>query len=442
MTFTTTIEKLVIGGSGLGHLPDGKVVLVPYVLPGEEVEVRPVSRKKNYVEARAVKVLQPSADRVNPPCPYFPQCGGCDFQHVRSASQADLKNRILLEQLERSGLKQESSSFLLSPLPAPQPFHYRQRIRLHVGENGELGFHRGQSHEVKAISACLLAGPLLNDVLDYLLNTSPFAKVSSLSTSLELLLSPAEDLVVILLHLSRKPRPSERKVLEEIAAGHGSIKHVVVAATGSGIADIFPGNKAADGQPLLNFSQAMPAGGSLRMTIEPGGFCQVNSEQNEQLIALVMEWAKVDLRHEVLDLFCGMGNFSLPLARQAQAVVGMDLQRSAIRSAKRNAEINDIVNCNFSQNSALAGAKSLAAGGEKFAVALLDPPRQGCAEILPYLPELGIARIIYVSCDPATLCRDLVLLAREGYEVEKMKMVDMFPQTHHLETIVSLRRSR
>ncbi|MCJ7602449.1 MAG: 23S rRNA (uracil(1939)-C(5))-methyltransferase RlmD [Desulfobulbaceae bacterium] len=442
MTFTTTIEKLVIGGSGLGHLPDGKVVLVPYVLPGEEVNVRPISKKKNYVEARVVKILQPSVERVNPPCPYFPQCGGCDFQHIRSEKQTDLKNRILLEQLERSGLKQDSRSFLLPPLPSPEAFHYRQRIRLHVGKDGELGFHRNQSHEVKPISACLLARPQLNDVLDYLINKSTFDKVAALTTSVELLLSPAEELVVILMHMSRRPRPAERKVLEELAAGSSNIKNVVVAATGSAIADVFPGNKAGDEQPLLYFSHALPDGDSIRMTIEPGGFCQVNSDQNDNLVALVIEWAKLDLRHKVLDLFCGMGNFSLPLARQVRSVIGMDLQRSAIRSAKRNAEINDIMNCTFSQNSAVAGTKSLAATGGKFDIALLDPPRQGCAEVIPYLSETGVAQIIYISCDPATLCRDLLLLEGEGYEVEKMKMVDMFPQTHHLETIVSLRRFR
>jgi len=442
MTFTTTIEKLVIGGNGLGRLPDGKVVLVPYVLPGDEVEVRPISKKKNYVEARVVKILQPSADRVIPPCPYFPQCGGCDFQHISSESQADLKNRILLEQLERSCLKQDSKSFLRPPLPSSEAFHYRQRIRLHVGKDGELGFYRNQSHEVKPISACLLARPQLNDVLHYLINKSPFAKVAALTTSVELLLSPAEDLVVILMHMSRRPRPAERKILEELAAGSRNIKYVVVAAAGSGIADIFPGNKAGDGQPLLFFFHALPDGDSIRMTIEPGGFCQVNSDQNDNLVALVIEWAKLDLRHKILDLFCGMGNFSLPLARQVKSVIGMDLQRSAIRSAKRNAEINGIVNCTFSQNSAVAGAKSLAATGGKFDIALLDPPRQGCAEVIPYLSQIGVAQIIYISCDPATLCRDLILLEGEGYEVGKMKMVDMFPQTHHLETIVTLRRPR
>ncbi|TFG37535.1 MAG: 23S rRNA (uracil(1939)-C(5))-methyltransferase RlmD, partial [Desulfobacterales bacterium] len=327
MTFTTTIEKLVIGGNGLGHLPDGKVVLVPYVLPGEEVDVRPISKKKNYVEARVVKILQPSADRVNPPCPYFPQCGGCDFQHVRFEKQADLKNRILLEQIDRSGLKQGSKSFLLPPLPSPTAFHYRQRIRLHVGKDGELGFHRNQSHEVKPISACLLASPQLNDVLHYLINKSPFAKVAALTTSVELLLSPAEDLVVILMHMSRRPRPAERKVLEELASGDSNIKHVVVKATGSGMSDVFPGNKTPDEPPLLYFSHAAPGGDSLRMTIEPGGFCQVNAEQSEKLVALVIEWAEIDSGDKVLDLFCGMGNFSLPLARQARSVIGMDLQR-------------------------------------------------------------------------------------------------------------------
>ncbi|MEW6518826.1 MAG: 23S rRNA (uracil(1939)-C(5))-methyltransferase RlmD [Thermodesulfobacteriota bacterium] len=440
MALSVHIEKLVIGGSGLGRLPDGKVVLVPYVLPGEEVEVRPISKKKNYIEARAVRILRASVDRAEPPCSYFRQCGGCDFQHVLFARQADLKNQILFEQLGRSGLTQDSRSFFLPPLPAPRPFHYRQRIRLHVGKDGKPGFHRGQSHEVIAVHACLLARPLLNEVLAYLIKQPAFAAIAALTASLELLLSPAEELVAILLHLSRKPRPAERKALEELAAGHSSIKQVIARTADSAVADVFPGGQVGDEQSLLSFSHAMPAGDHLRMSIEPGGFCQINAEQNEQLIALVLEWAELADGHKVLDLFCGMGNFSLPLARQALSVVGMDLQRSAIRSARRNAGINGIENSIFTQASALAGAKSLAAGGEKFALALLDPPRQGCAEVIPYLPELGVTRVIYISCDPATLCRDLVILEREGYGVEKMQMVDMFPQTHHLETIVSLRR--
>jgi 23S rRNA (uracil1939-C5)-methyltransferase len=440
MTITVVIEKLVIGGSGLGRLPDGKVVLVPQVLPGEEVEVRPVSKKKNHVEARAVKILRPSPDRVDPPCPYFPRCGGCDFQHIRFARQAELKNRILLEQIERAHFRSDPGLFLTPPLASPEPFHYRQRIRLHVGKDGEVGFHRHQSHEVEPVSACLLAGPLLNEVLAYLASASPFAKIARLTASVELLLSPAEQKVAVLCHLSRRPRPAERKVIAELAAGNGIIKSVLVAAAGSGMTDVFPGRESPEAQPLLSFSHRLPAGDSLQMTIEPGGFCQVNGAQNENLIALVLEWAGDGAGRKVLDLFCGMGNFSLPMARRVASVAGMDLQRSAIRSAGRNAEMNGIANCTFSQHAAREGAELLASRGEKFDLVLLDPPRQGCAEVIPVLPELGAAQIIYISCDPATLCRDLLLLEQEGYGVEKMKMVDMFPQTHHLESVVSLRR--
>jgi 23S rRNA (uracil1939-C5)-methyltransferase len=442
MTITVKIEKLVIGGNGLGRLADGRVVLVPHVLPGEEVIVRPISKKKNYVEARVVKILQPSADRINPPCPHFPRCGGCDFQYVRFEQQAELKNQILLEQIERSRLRSDSSLFLTPPLPSPQAFHYRQRIRMHVGKNGEVGFHRHQSHEIEPISACLLAGSLLNEALAYLVNASSFDKISRLANTVELLLSPVEEKVVVIIHMSRRPRPAERKVLEEIAGGNGNIKSVLVAAADSGMADVFAGRECRDAQSLLFFSHSLPDENSLQMTIEPGGFCQVNGGQNENLIALVLEWAKVDAGHKVLDLFCGMGNFSLPIARHAASVVGMDLQRSAIRSAERNAKINGMVNCTFSQHAAREGAEHLVHGGDKFDLVLLDPPRQGCAEVIPLLTEFGAAQIIYISCDPATLCRDLLLLEQEGYAVEKMKMVDMFPQTHHLETIVSLRRRR
>ncbi|MBI5557016.1 MAG: 23S rRNA (uracil(1939)-C(5))-methyltransferase RlmD [Deltaproteobacteria bacterium] len=435
-----TIEKLVIGGHGLSRLADGKIVLVPFVLPGEEVVVRPVSRKKSFMQASVVDILKPSPDRTKPPCTYYPRCGGCDFQHVRADRQADLKNRILLEQLERSTLQADCGKLLSPPLSSPQPFHYRQRIRLHVGKNGELGFHRGQSHEVEPITSCLLARPPLNEILAYLAGHPSFYKIAPLTTSVELLLSPVDEAVVVLLNLTRKLRPAERGVVEELASGDSRIKSVVVLATGSGVPELFSRGEPKGEQPLLHFSHLLPDGDRLGMTIEPGGFCQVNSAQNENLTSLLLDWARVDGGSRVLDLFCGMGNFSLPLARGVKSVTGMDLQRSAIRSAIRNAKLNDIVNCAFAQNASLNGAKQLAANGEKFDLVLLDPPRQGCAEVIPVLPGLEAAQVIYISCDPATLCRDLLLLEGAGYEVERMKMVDMFPQTHHLETIVSLIR--
>ncbi len=440
MPFSVTIEKLIIGGLGLGRLPDGKVVLVPGALSGEEVVVAQVSGKKSFITARLIDVVKPSSFRTEPPCPYYERCGGCDFQHVHPARQAELKNLILQEQLQHNGFSSRYMDFLQQPLPSPGSFHYRQRIRLHVDQDGRPGFLRHQSHQVEPVSNCLIARPELNDVLSSLIAGALLRKVSLLVDEIELLLSPEDGKVVVLFHLARKPRPAEKKVFEELAVSHELVKSVLVSSAGYGVVDAFSCLECDEKMSFLHFFYSLP-GGSLRMTVEPGGFSQVNLEQNENLIDLLLDWAKVDETSKALDLFCGMGNFSLPLARRAGSVAGMDLQRSAIRSAVRNAERNSITNCSFSQISSLEGARQCVENGKKFDLVLLDPPRQGCAEVIPFLPSLGPSQIIYISCDPATLCRDLLLLEEKGYLIEKMKMVDMFPQTHHLETIVSLKSS-
>lgn len=432
------IEKLIIGGAGLGRLPDGMVVHVPQVLPGETVSVKAVSTKKNFMQAGLVEVLEPSVHRVEPSCPYYGHCGGCDFQHIAPEIQAQFKNDILREQLQRTPFQHDVAAALTPPLPSPNSFHYRQRIRLQVGEDGELGFYHFQSHAVAIIDHCLLARQPLNDALAWLQNRDDFYQLLAITTSLEMLFSPKDEQVVLLFHITRKPRPTDVKRFKKIVLTSNVIKSVIVLATGYGMVGSYGTEKTLKNQHLLHFTHLLPSGNRLSMSLEPGGFSQVNLEQNDNLIALVLDWMQVDKQGRALDLFCGMGNFSLPLAQQMAEVVGMDLNRSAIRSAKRNAEANQCGNVFFAKSSAVDGAKGLVESGETFNLILLDPPRQGCAELIPFLPQLKASQIIYISCDPATLCRDLLLLEKEGYRVNKIKMVDMFPQTHHLETVVSL----
>ncbi len=432
-----TIEKLVIGGQGLARLPDGMVVLVPHVLAGEKVQVRPVRRKKSFMEARLVEILEPSEDRATPPCPYFFHCGGCDFQHARIDRQAAVKKTILDEQLHRFFFQVRAKDICSAPMASPKPFYYRQRIRLQMDEEGSLGFYRHHSHKVEEVSSCMLARPELNTMLDYLDNSVDFAGLKEYVRSVELLLSPVDEKIILLLQMRRKIRPAEKKRIEKTVNHSEMIKAAVVSAEGQGSVTFFNEN-LSEVNSMLFFDHVLPGGERMRMSLEAGGFSQVNPEQNENLIALVMEWADIERDNRVLDLFCGMGNFTLPLARFAKDVVGMDLQRSAIRSARRNADANGLGNCLFTKYSAVEGARSLVERGEKFDLVLLDPPRQGCADVIAFLPGLDAKQIIYISCDPATLCRDLLLLEKEGYEIEKIKMVDMFPQTHHMETVVSL----
>ncbi len=422
------IDKLVVGGQGLGRLADGMVVLVEGVLPGERVTVHPGARRGGYRQAELVAVLEPSPDRVVPPCPHFGRCGGCDFQHVASPRQASVKGEIFLEQLTRQGLQEPP--VLLAPLAAPDPFHYRQRIRLQVAGR-EFGFRRARSHQLEPVTACLLARPEINEVLGRLESSPTLVRLLRQGLEIELMASPRDGDVVLLVHFQRKPRPADCQAAQAAVVETG-VTGLLLVAAGHGVVGPFGG----DAEALLRrfvLPGRGPGGRDLLLAVEPGGFSQVNPAQNVNLVGELLAWAGRPGR--VLDCHCGMGNFSLPLAAVADEVIGCDVQGAAIRSGRRNATANGLGNCRFEKRSARDFVGELVAAGETFDTVLLDPPRQGCADIVPQLPSLKPQRLIYISCDPATLVRDLATFSGLGYATRRLRVVDMFPQTHHLEAI-------
>jgi 23S rRNA (uracil1939-C5)-methyltransferase len=434
-----TIEKIVAGGLGLGRLASGLVVMVPGTLPGERVRITEQRRRKGYLEAEAVEIVEPAAARVMPACPIFGRCGGCDLQHAAYPAQVALKTAVLREQLGRINL---AGDVWQEPLAASAPFGYRQRIRLQVDEStGRFGFYRPRSHQVEPVTRCLLARPEINEIWRQLQAQETLPLLLAHCRSLEISVSPDDGGVALLFLLRRKPRPRELQLAREICGNFSGLLGCLF--TGPDFEAMDPlGQQSGPPSFLSRFTLPASVTGSrpLTLTVEPGGFCQVNSSQNEQLVRTLLAWAALEPGERVLDLFCGMGNFSLPLALAAREVVGCDLQGAAIRAAKRNAEQAGLTNCRFLRQPAAAGAREMLTGGERFDLLLLDPPRQGCADLLSLLPELGARRLIYISCDPATLARDLVGLREQGFQLRRLQMVDMFPQTHHLETITLLER--
>lgn len=440
------IEKIVAGGLGLARLSDGQTLFVAGTLPGERVRARIVRRHKHYNEARLVEVVTPAVERREPPCPHFGACGGCDLQHADYAAQLRIKETILRELLERGGISEAGEVFPLTVAASPQEFGYRQRIRLQVAPDGRPGFHRHHSHEVVTVRNCPLAAPIINEVVAGLEREPAARQLLDHATAVEVILSPDEGRVVLLLHTTRQIRAADRQHAAELCSRLNVLKGLLFAvperALGPAITEDSGSVGTSDFSPLaIRFTiPAAIAGQPLTLAVESGGFSQVNPQQNERMIATLLAWLALSGSEAVLDLFCGMGNFSLPLAVRAQKVVGMDLQGAAIRSARRNAEVNNRDNCRFEKCGAEEGAQRLAAAGEKFDVVLLDPPRAGCKEVIPHLARFGVGRLVYISCDPATLTRDLGLLLAQGYAIERMQLIDMFPQTHHLETMVLLRR--
>ena len=439
-----TVDKVIKGGLGLGRLPDGQVVMVPRVLPGELVRVQLRRKHKQYQEADLLEVLQPSDQRIAPACPVYETCGGCDFQHATYDEQLRLKNAILAETLCRAGLCREKEIPVLlgPPLASPQPFGYRQRIRLQV-EQGRAGYFGRQSHDLVPVSRCPLAGKAINSVLANLSASRPFHNLLSMASAIELLENSGHNSIILLIHYTRKTRPGDHQAARLLCQALPSLEAVIFDVEGQAKGPCFndTGEISLSGL-LVEFS--LPAelcGRPLTLGLEPGGFCQVNLGQNENCIKLLLDWTQEMKPGKALDLFCGMGNFSLPLSMQGWEVTGMDMQRSTIRSAMRNAEIAGLADrCRFSQESATKATKRLLAEKATFDCLLLDPPRSGCAELIPLLPDLQARQIIYISCDPATLARDLVRLTQADYRLAWVSLVDMFPQTAHQETMVKLER--
>jgi len=444
--FTLEIEKIVAGGNGLARLPDGMVAMVPGVLPGERVRVRVTRRQKQFAECELVALEQPAVDRVEPACPHYGQCGGCDLQHIAYPAQVRIKQEILRAHLVRTGLLSSTvdPDFLRAPCPSPRQTGYRLRLRLHVDEHGRLGMYRTRSNQVVPLRRCLIARPEINAIMARLGDCRPLDELLRQTRELEILIAPDEALGVLLLDFTRKPRPADLARVRQALAELPGVKGVYLRVDGHGLHDHQGRLVEIRDADLLHWTLPMTGEPeAVRLTIEPGGFYQVNQEQNENLVAQLLDFADLAGREQVLDLFCGMGNFSLPLARRCATVLGMDLQGAAVRGALRNRMLSGIDNVDFQKKAALDGARELAGRGARFDLVLLDPPRTGCREVLPFVMQLAPARLIYISCDPATLCRDLGWLVGSGpYRLEAMRMFDMFPHTSHLETMVLLHRVR
>ncbi|MBU0484416.1 MAG: class I SAM-dependent RNA methyltransferase [Proteobacteria bacterium] len=440
-----TIHKIISGGVGIGRLADGMVVMVPYVLPAEVVRVRVKRKRKDYIEAELLEVLQPSPHRVQAECPSFGSCGGCDLQHVDQDYQVELKQNILKDHLQRTGVlgEEEFCKLCASPVSSPRKFGYRQRIRLQVDDHARIGFYQPGSHQLENIKDCPIARSEINEALIGLQSSEHGLSLLKQANEVELILSPDDFRVISIIHFKRKPRPGDLKNAAGLCGDVVRISCLYFKSEGHGMSGPFFAGKSRDDELFINFRISLDNGQGgvkdLLLSFEPGGFCQINQEQNENLIAIVLEWLNGEPLGRALDLFCGMGNFSLPLAVMGYEVVGMDLQRSAIRSAIRNAAQAKLDNCSFSKSSAYEGLKKAVGEKKRYDLVLLDPPRQGCTGLVPLLLELGSTYIIYISCDPATLARDLAGLT-DDYEIQKMRLVDMFPQTHHMETVVLLKR--
>jgi 23S rRNA (uracil1939-C5)-methyltransferase len=440
---TLTIHKIVNGGFGLGHLPSKQVILVQFGLPGESVIVTTEESKKNYLFGKVHQIKKNHPSRITPPCQYYGVCGGCNLQHCDYTAQLIFKKDILVDLLLRQNVIEATDidETVCNVIGSPESFHYRQRIRLQVKDDDKLGFNRFRSHDMIEIDQCLLAKPSINKTLAALKENEKTYKLLALSTELELQQNPATDKVCCLFNFSRKPRPSDLKAAATLCSEIETLDRIFFTGDDFPIVGpIIPTDETASNFLTVHYPEIKGIQGPLNLSWEAGGFCQVNLEQNQTMIETVLKFCHIEPTNSVLDLYCGMGNFAIPISTMAASIFGIEGQGSSIRCAKHNAATAKVVNATFKKQPVHAGCEALIEKGRRFDCIIIDPPRQGAPELASQLNRLCTNRLVYISCDPATLCRDLKALTKEGFIIKMIQPIDMFPQTHHIETVALLEK--
>ena len=433
---TVEIESLAYRGEGIGHLQN-KVIFVPLTAPGDQVELTVSENKKNYLRGTVNQFRKRSQHRVVPLCDSFGECGGCHWQHLSYEYELEAKKKILQDTLARIGKVKPDAYDCLPPIPSPKPYGYRCRIRLQglTQRRIELGFFRAQSKEIVPVLRCELATHFLNETVKRLhefLNSLDFLISFS---EVQILASPDQEEAT--LSFSGPQRMGDDFLRDFLKALKAHIPKVYgvsfeTLTNGEPILEHFGNCGLEFDHSFLNASGQQPV--SMRYRTQIHTFSQVNPDQNRNLLKIIYAWAEPSEDKVVVDLFCGAGNLSLPLARQVRKVIGLENSPLALEDARYNAERNGITNCDFRLANIYEGMDELK-GEDRIDVMLIDPPRRGAKECIGNMVALRPSKILYVSCDPTTLARDLALLSYANYSLRRIRLVDMFPKTYHIECV-------
>jgi 23S rRNA (uracil1939-C5)-methyltransferase len=422
--YELNIESLSHEGRGISH-QDNKIIFTRGALPGEKVIAsRSLSRAK-YEEADIVEILQPSPDRIEPKCAVYGICGGCSFQHLSSQDQISAKQGWL-----KSAFKGQAKVLpkeWLDPLQV-EGWGYRRKARLgvrYVNKKDKLlvGFRERKSSFITVMERCEVLHPLLGDNLELLGECIEKLSVKFHVPQIEVAIAEL-DTILILRHL--QPLTSEDEaILEE----YGRKLKITWYTQSAGLETVKPLNEAA------SLTYSLPDH-DIKMTFLPTDFTQVNFELNRKMINLALQLLDLNKEDEVIDLFCGLGNFTLPISRYAKSVVGIEGDSGLVERAKENASKNEVSNASFYKADLFEDVSGFEwFRGRNYNKALIDPARTGAIEIVELLPKLNVERLVYVSCNPATLARDTARLIDLGFSLESAGVMDMFPQTAHVESI-------
>lgn len=415
--FQAEITDLDYQGIGVAKV-NGKTWFIENALPTELLEVQVLEEKRQYGKAVARKILRHSTVRQTPKCPDYQQCGGCQSQHIPVQMQRDAKQKSLFQRLQ----KLQSQQIELMPMLIGESWHYRRRVRLSLIWNTkqkklEIGFRQKQSEQIVPITECVVAAPAINALLPSLQDLlAQFSQPKNLG---HIELVAADNGVAMLLRYRQNLKQTDRTLLQNFAE---KLK-----------INLF----LQDDEHIFQLSGEPPyyCIGDLQLQFDIRDFIQVNAELNLKMVATALDWLALNNQDNLLDLFCGMGNFTLPLSAKVKSAVGIEGVLQMVEKARANAERNGCKNVQFFQTDLAKSFAEQAWAKATFNKILLDPPRAGADFALNALCDLQAEKILYVSCNPATLVRDAEILLNAGYAIQKTAMIDMFSHTGHLESI-------
>jgi 23S rRNA (uracil1939-C5)-methyltransferase len=435
------ISNLSWGGAGLGRI-EGKVIFVPQTLPGEVVQVELLYSKKNYGQGKLIRILEPSPDRIEPACSFYQECGGCQLQHLAMDKQVKEKERLFRQVLDH--VLNTKETLVYPTLISPATYGYRHRLRLKTAWKNNrftLGFFRPKSHDLVPIDHCLLANQEVNEVLGILQEKIPDLKQTQWTPEIELQGFDRPRRRGIVFSSPKKLSRSQQKRITEGLFSDLKLNYLLFHDSSH-----FPlvgENPLTLEKDSLEFT--FPAldtglGQDIRLTCYPLVFTQANQELNRRLIAQLLSRNLFDERDIILDLYCGLGNFALPVSLKVKKIIGLEGFPLAVANARLNQKINQIFNCTFIQAKVEKGIQRSNLRNLPISMVILDPPRTGAREIIPFLDVWNLKGILYISCDPMTLVRDLAQLVERGWKVKWSQPVDFFPQTFHLESVTFLKK--
>ena len=442
---TVVLEITALNSDGAGVARnDGEVVFVPYALPGETVEALIIKEAKTYAVGKLTKVLVPSPDRVAPACPHFFRCGGCDYQHLTYPAQVKLKSESTLANMRKLSGLDLSVGAVIEDDP---PYRYRTKAQFPVAVDQEnkpvLGFFSARSHRVIAMDDCLLQSEACNQVIAAVkmaLTVCPvpiYDEVAHKGILRHVIAREGQGgLMVILVTNSEKKLPPAFIDAMKTAL---PVMKTLVQNVNTQKGNVILGRvcRVLWGPGFLEDELC-----GIRFHLRPLAFLQVNPRQAAKLYETAISLSGLTGQETVFDAYCGIGVMSLMLARKCKHLIGVEIVPEAIETAKESAELNGITNAEFLVGACEDVLPDLIENGQKPDVLVVDPPRAGCeASLLDAIADAAIQKIVYVSCNPATLARDMKILAERGYTCSPLTFVDMFAQTKHLETVVLMSRA-